>query len=143
MGLRAGAPFSVESLELHVRGHAYQAPQVPLSVLAQNSAITHRQQGHEACQRGLLWLTEPAWAVLHPRFTALCAGRLTLRGYAWLIWLAHHCLPTAAVTRLALQHPNMCMLPVGAIISGVYLLGRSWRQTAAESRVAVNSPKRL
>lgn len=88
-------------------------------------------------------MADTVWTVLHLHFTVLCAGRLTLLGYAWLIWLAHHCLPAAAVTRLALQHPNTCILPGVVMFSGVCFWGRTWWQMAAESRVAVNFLKRV
>ena len=95
------------SLELH---NDCPLPQVPWSVCAQNSNPTHRQQGHDACQSALLWLTSPVRSVLHLHFTVLCAGRLTSLGCAWLIWLAQHCLPATAIKRLALQHPSTRML---------------------------------
>lgn len=82
VGLRAGASISIYIFQLLPMHAGYHCPCQCRSV----TTTKLRQQRHGACQR--LCLTWPVWTVLHLHFTVLCAGRVTLLGYAWLTWLA-------------------------------------------------------
>ena len=137
-------PVNAYVWSAHSQAHLYHIARVQCA----STVCVHRCRVHPDTESTHTWCMHTQSAPHKPICQHVCTQTCTYtqrapRGYAGLIPLAHHCLPAAAVTRLALQHPNTCILPVVVMFSGVCFLGRTWWQMAAESRVAVNFPKRL
>jgi len=66
---------------------------------------------------------------------------MAVLGYTWLIWLAHPCLPAAAVSRLALQPPTRCLLPVVVPFCGVSFFGKDLVASGCAERGGSELPK--